>query len=93
MNPAAIPGFPLYRENPARRVEHHAVVAAGNLRNLDQPFKVRIMLRDERKWNGCIIDAEIAGCRTLIHHFPESHPEKCCVLAGKRTFKTAVLKI
>ena len=89
--PASVPGFPLFRENPARNVEQHAVVAAGNLRNLKNPFKVRIMVRDERKWNGCIVDVEIAGCRTLIHHFPETHLTQLTVAAGNTLFKAAEL--
>ena len=51
--------------------------ALDHLRNIDKTYKVRMMIRDQRKWNGCIVDVEIAGCRTLIHHFEGSHPTSC----------------
>ena len=53
--------------------------ALDHLRNIETPYKVRMMIRNERKWNGCIVDVEIAGCRTLIHYFEGSHPTSCKV--------------
>lgn len=38
----------------------------ANVRGLDSPFKVRILTHFERKMNATLIDAEIAGERTII---------------------------
>ena len=60
--------------------------AVDHLRNIDEPYKVRMMIRDERKWGGCIVDVEIAGCRTLIHYFSDTHLTHCKVLCGISDF-------
>ncbi len=40
--------------------------AIENLSGLDKPFSVRLLVLDDPKSGGSIIDAEIAGCRTMI---------------------------
>ena len=40
--------------------------AIENIRGLDNPFKVRIVVKGEPKWGGSLIDVEIAGQRTMI---------------------------
>ena len=62
--------------------------ALDHLRNIEKSYKVRMMIRDERKWNGCIVDVEIAGCRTLIHYFEGAHPTSCKVKNPDRCFLT-----
>ena len=61
--------------------------AADHLRRIDRPYTVRVMIRDERKWNGCLADVEIAGFRTMIHHFPGSHPTLCRIAEGPAEFQ------
>ena len=40
--------------------------AIENIRGLDKPFTVRIIVKGEPKWGGALIDVEIAGQRTMI---------------------------
>lgn len=93
LTPLSIPGFPLYRENPARRIQERFIFAVDHLRKLDSPFKVRIMVRTERKWGGSVVDVEIAGCRTLIHHFPGSYLTNFRILAGKKVFSYSRINV
>lgn len=48
------------------RVLHQAV---GNLRNLEKPFQVRMLIKHSPRAGGTVFDVEIAGCRTLIKSF------------------------
>ncbi len=48
--------------------QHARNYAIGNLRGLDAPFTVRIIVRGEPKLGGSLIDVEIAGQRTMISH-------------------------
>lgn len=61
--------------------------ALDHLRRIDRPYTVRLMVRDERKWNGALVDVEIAGFRTMIHHFPGSHLTSCRLLEGPADFR------
>jgi hypothetical protein len=45
--------------------------AVENLLGTDKPFAVRIIVKYSPKIGGSLIDAEIAGCRTMISHRPE----------------------
>lgn len=40
--------------------------AIGNLINTDKPFKVRMVVKYSQKYDGSIIDTEIAGSRTML---------------------------
>ena len=40
--------------------------AIENIRGIDKPFEVRIIVKGEPKWGGSLIDVEIAGQRTMI---------------------------
>ncbi len=40
--------------------------AIENIRGLEEPFEVRIIVKGEPKWGGSLIDVEIAGQRTMI---------------------------
>lgn len=40
--------------------------AIENLINTKKPFKVRMVVKYSRKYDGSIIDTEIAGCRTMV---------------------------
>ena len=42
--------------------------AIENIRGLDAPFTVRIVVKGEPKWGGSLVDVEIAGRRTMITH-------------------------
>ena len=44
--------------------------AIENIRGLDKPFSVRVIVRGEPKWGGSLVDVEIAGQRTMITHRP-----------------------
>ena len=44
--------------------------AIENIRGLDEPFSVRIVVKGEPKWGGSLVDVEIAGQRTMISHRP-----------------------
>ena len=44
--------------------------AIENIRDLDKPFTVRVIVKGEPKWGGSLIDVEIAGQRTMITHRP-----------------------
>jgi len=69
-------------ENADTPIMQIQIQAVEKIRNLDRDYKVRIMILEEKKWNGCIVDAEIAGCRTLIHYFEGCHLIRCRVLKG-----------
>ena len=43
--------------------------AVKRLRGIGRPYRVRLMVWTERKLTGTIVDAEIAGLRTMIHYF------------------------
>jgi len=58
----------------------HTAFAVKHIRNTEKPFVIRLCIRDLRKLNGILADAEIAGCRTLIRHFGETHVSKCTIL-------------
>ena len=44
--------------------------AIENIRGLDKPFTVRMIIKGEPKWGGSLVDVEIAGQRTMITHRP-----------------------
>ena len=66
--------------------------AVDHLRGIGQAYKVRMMVREERKWNGCVVDVEIASCRTLIHHFEQIHLTEATVRKGPAQFLAGKLK-
>lgn len=41
--------------------------AIENIRGMEEPFTVRIIVKGEPKWGGALIDVEIAGQRTMIN--------------------------
>jgi len=45
--------------------------AIENLIGVDRPFQVRVMVKGNDKLGGCLVDAEIAGQRTLISYRPD----------------------
>jgi len=45
--------------------------AIENLMSVDQPFTLRVIVKNGNKIGGSIIDAEIAGVRTMITYRPE----------------------
>lgn len=51
--------------------------AVEKLRGLDASRRVRLLVRYERKWGGTILDAEIAGCRTMMVFFPGLQISRC----------------
>ncbi len=65
---ASVHDYPVIPAFPSRRKPGGC--AAGNLRGIDEPYTLRVLIRYDRKWQGSIVDVEIAGMRTLIHHFP-----------------------
>ena len=74
--------FPTDRKPGGRAAEH--------LRNLDAPYRVRLLVRNDHKLRGTIADAEIAGLRTLIHYFP-GHAVKKIRVSGAETARIALL--
>ena len=64
--------------------------AAEHLRGLDAPYRVRLLVRNDRKLRGTVADAEIAGLRTLIHYFP-GHAAKEIRVSGAATSRIARL--
>ena len=54
-----------------------AAFAVEKLRGLDASRRVRLLARYEQKWGGTILDAEIAGCRTMLVFFPGLTIRKC----------------
>jgi hypothetical protein len=44
--------------------------AIENLIGIDKPFQVRLLLKDDPRMGGTLIDAEIAGQRTMITFRP-----------------------
>lgn len=61
------------RENAAKGmrsfIDKTGGMARENIPGLDKTYKLRFLLRYERKWNGCVLDFEIASCRTIIGYF------------------------
>lgn len=49
---------------------------AITIKNTDKPFTLRIISRYSRKLRATVIDAEIAGCRTLVSMQPSFFPNK-----------------
>ena len=45
--------------------------AIENLMNVDRPFTIRLMILHGEKIGGCLLDAEIAGERTMISYRPD----------------------
>lgn len=70
---ADIPELPTTREramNPGQfPCPGGSGFAIGFLRLPGGPVPVRLLVRYRRKWQGTVIDTEIAGCRTLIFFF------------------------
>ncbi len=50
-----------------------------NLRGLGAPWRLRLMVRSEQKWDGSVVDAEFAGYRTLLRYFHGFHAVRCAV--------------
>lgn len=61
------------RENAAKGkrsfVDEHGGMARENIPGLDKPYKLRLLIRYDRKWNGSIIDFELGAYRTMIGYF------------------------
>ena len=53
--------------------------AIENLIGVDQPFTVRVMVKGDDKIGGSLIDAEIAGQRTMITYRPELTVKKLLI--------------
>ncbi|MBN2296085.1 MAG: hypothetical protein JXM70_26880 [Pirellulales bacterium] len=53
--------------------------AIENLIDVDQPFSVRLIVKDDDKIGGSLIDVEIAGRRTMISYRPELTVKKIAV--------------
>jgi hypothetical protein len=53
--------------------------AIENLIGVDQPFTVRVLVKSDDKIGGSLIDAEIAGKRTLITYRPELVVKKLAI--------------
>lgn len=45
--------------------------AVENLMDIDRPFTVRVLVKGCDKIGGSLVDAEIAGCRTMISYRPD----------------------
>ncbi len=52
-------------------------VAVDHLRGMDVPYRLRLMVRSDRKWDGSVLDVEIAGCRTMLKHFKGFYSKHC----------------
>lgn len=50
--------------------------AIENLIGVDKPFTVRLIVKGDDKIGGSLVDAEIAGRRTMISHRPELTVDK-----------------
>lgn len=56
---------------------HHARnYAIENLLDIDRPFHVRLIVKGDAKLGGTLVDAEIAGRRTMISYRPELSVKK-----------------
>ena len=50
--------------------------AIENLIGVDRPFKVRLIVKGDDKLGGSLVDAEIAGQRTMISYRPDLSVKK-----------------
>ena len=61
--------------------------AIENLTNTDKPFTIRIMVKYDNKFGGSLIDAEIAGQRTMISFRPELKVAKLLLRSNESGIK------
>lgn len=66
----------------AVNVPHHAHnFGLPDIRGIDSPFTLRVIIRRSRRLMAAVLDAEIAGRRTLVSVRPDFHPTRAILLA------------
>jgi hypothetical protein len=67
---------------------------AITVKDIDKPFNLKVICRYSKKLRATVIDAEIAGCRTLVSMQPNFFPNKIKWLSnGETALKRQSLKI
>jgi len=64
-----------------------------NMRGMDKPFAVRVIVFRDPKMNGSVVDAEVAGQRTLVSCRPGLWAKRIAVAAGSADVRVSDVKV